>query len=154
MFKPSKMSYTKCSETTLKTCTRRRVPAEKNAIKFVRRYRRKIASHLADDLYKDTPAEIKTEQIHRPLISTIQSETSEEEEEDDELAEDFQRMKDFLINSQAFRKFKAQLIDFLVLKTTSPANREATTINANSVCSKRLPSHRHTFTLVSTKLPL
>lgn len=90
-----------------------KVPAENLAIRIVRRYRRKIAHHLADDLYKNIPIQNSQNEIELSLKRTISNESSEDDEVDDEAAEDFQDVKDFLVNSQAFRILKSQLIHFL-----------------------------------------
>jgi len=92
-------------------------PLQKTAIQFVRKYRRKIAYRIGDDLFADTAVETPAENaVVVPHIPVQITESSDEDDGNDE-NEDFQFMKDFLVNSLAFGGLKKQLIKFLVTDT-------------------------------------
>jgi hypothetical protein len=95
-------------------------PLDKTAINFVRRYRRRIAYAVGDDVYQDD-AEKK-----RGKLRVVQdSDSSDDENENDEELSNFQRVKEFLINSRAFERFKAGFVEFILRwKLFSPTIEE------------------------------
>jgi hypothetical protein len=128
-------------------------PLQKTAIQFVRRYRRKIAYRIGDDLFADAPSKTPAENaIVAPRLPIPIIESSDDDDGDDAV-EDFQRMKDFLVNSLAFKRLKEQLIRFLdqsipdptdrpdILDTTTTPGEQSSNMTLESPASAKSLSH-------------
>lgn len=101
-------------------------PMKKGAIYFVRKFRRRIAYQVGDQLYDDVLG-LSSSQSRAPLshyVSGDEIDSSEDEDEEDDDEGEFQRMKDFLLNGLAFTTFKIQLVLFLSSLPQRSVNQE------------------------------
>jgi hypothetical protein len=120
-------------------------PLDKVAINFVRRYRRRIAYAVGDDVYqlntkktsgKSNKAEVIEQYLQQlPELRAAQdSDSSEDENDQEEPLSNLQRVKDFLVSSRAYDSFKAAVIQFVLAKTEPPPS----TVGSCSVSSVSL----------------